>query len=149
MTPRPDSRENVILQASQFRFFGSSIPSARHQLPFQGTVFSPDKATLGGCHLIPLCNGWMLQKKPSQHRPAGAWPWTDPAWAHWAALTSWQRGVRSCLDPPCPPSAVCGDSPLVPRKVVIFGPSVIKIVPRFPAKQQLRNTGAPSKVCKK
>lgn len=70
-----------------------------------------------------------------------------PAWAHWAAPMSWQQGVGSCLAPPTLLAAVCGNLPLVPRNV-IFGPSVIKIVPRFPANQQLRNM-APHKASEK
>lgn len=61
-----------------------------------------------------------------------------PAWPHWAAPVSWQQVVGSCLGPPALLAAVCGNLPLVPR-TVIFGASVIKIVLRFPANQQLTN----------
>lgn len=50
--------------------------------------------------------------------------WQGLAGAGWAIPMTWQR----CGALPWPPgSAVRGDSPLVPRKVVILGPSILEL----------------------
>lgn len=77
---------------------------------------------LGACHLGPLRDGPMLQKKPSKPGLRGGWP--RLAGAGRAIPMSWQRVWGAAL---APRSAVRGDSPLVPRKVVIFGPSVLRL----------------------
>lgn len=91
----------------------------------------------------PPVGGTDAQKEGFPRQACNSSARTLPARALWAAPTSGRGWVGSCLGPPSPLAAVCGDSPLVPRNAVIFGPDVIKVVPRFPANQQLRNT-APS-----
>lgn len=74
--------------------------------------------------------GWAQPGLCGQPPPPGSW------------------GVGRCLGPPSSLVGVCGDSPLVPRNAVIFGPDIIKVVPTFPANQQLRNTAPrPVKAC--
>lgn len=85
----------------------------------------------------------MPRKKASQGKPATALPGPAQPGLCGQPPPPGRRGVGSCPGPPSLLVAVCGDSPLVPRNAVIFGPDVIKVVPRFPANQQLRNT-APS-----
>lgn len=92
-------------------------------------------------HPIVRRMGVVREASPSQ-----AWrslAFDGPAWAHWTALASRQPQCGELPWAPFPPSQFCGDSPLVPRNIVIIGPNVIKIVPRFPANQQLRNAGGP------
>lgn len=121
----PDA--GVLLPSSRLsvRSSGSSMPFTSHRPPRQGTVFSPDKAT--GCvPSQPLARWPDVAKEAFQARPAGAGGggWPRLAGAGRAIPMSWQRVWGAAL---APRSAVRGDSPLVPRKVVIFGPSVLRL----------------------
>lgn len=82
----------------------------------------------------------MPRKKPLKGRPATALPGQAQPGLCGQPPHPGRGGMGSCPGPPSLLAAVCGDSPLVPRNAVIFGPDVIKVVPRFPANQQLRNT---------
>lgn len=132
-------REPAVLPALQLSSFGSPVPSASHQLLLQGrSVLIWADATSSGC-VRDRCRQRSLPKAGPQ--PLG------PGWAQPGLSGQPPRpgscGVGSGLSPPSLLAAIGGDSPLVPRNAVIFGPDVIKVVPRFPANQQLRNTAPP------
>lgn len=132
MRPPPGSRDTPLVRPHALALQVSG-PSTSHQLLFQGAVFPPDKPLWADATHLTV--SWAdVAKEGFPGWPAGARPWMGPPAS---------EAVGSCLGPSSLLSPACGDSPLAPRNVVIFGPSVTKTVPRVPAKSADKDLRGP------
>lgn len=79
MAPPPGSREAAMPVARQLSSSGSPVPSASHQLPFQGVVFSLIRPLWAYVHLIPLLDV-DLAKEGFLGQAYRSLAWDGPAW---------------------------------------------------------------------